>query len=222
MKILKSCYSIFIILLFLFPVITAQETRTKGLRFGYDISRLALYLVEPERTGFELSADYELKRNFYVTAEGGWQKYQMSDTLYNYKSGGYYGRLGIDYNILKNRADDQYEMVFGGFRYGYSKLNHEAGNINIGGNYWGDGDITQLENATIHAHWIEAIGGVRAEVFKNVFIGWSFRWRIMLYQSKVSTMKPIYIPGYGKGEKKSLIGFNYYIYVRVPLGKFQE
>jgi hypothetical protein len=201
---------------------SAQEERIKGLRLGYDISRLALYYLESERTAFEVSADYEIKRNFYITLEGGMQKYRLVDTLYNYNSDGYYTRLGLDYNILKNRADNQYEMVFGGVRYGYSRLNHTADNIIIGANYWGDEDITELESSTIQAHWIEATAGVRAELFKNVFIGWSFRWRVMIYQSRVPVMKPIYIPGYGKGDKKSLIGFNYYVYVRIPLGKYHD
>lgn len=222
MKISKYFFSIIIFIVFLSSITNAQEERIKGLRLGYDISRLALYIVEPERTAFELSADFEIKQNFYLTAEGGMQKYRLTETLYNYNSDGYYTRIGMDYNILKNRAKNQYEMVFGGFRYGYSKLNHTADNIIIGTNYWGNGDITELDNTTINAHWIEALAGVRAELFKNVFIGWSFRWRIMLYQSRVAVMKPIYIPGYGKGEKKSVIGFNYYIYVRIPLGKFPD
>lgn len=221
MKISRCCYSVIIILCFL-SVANAQETRTRGLRIGYDISRLALLYIEPERKALEFSADFEIKRNFYLTSETGTQKYAITDTLYNYTSVGPYVRFGLDYNILKNRADNQYEMVFGGLRYGYSRLQHSADNILISDNYWGEGDITAFENATIHAHWIEAVGGVRAELFKHVFIGWSFRWRIMLYQSKLPVMKPIYIPGYGRGEKKSVIGFNYYVYISIPLGKFPE
>jgi hypothetical protein len=200
----------------------AQEERIRGLRIGYDLSRLALYWVEPERKAFELSADIEIKRNFFFTSEAGTQKYNLSDSLYRYTSSGPYLRVGLDYNILKNKAENQYEMVFGGLRYGYSRLNQSADNIIIGENYWGEGDITELETSTIQAHWIEAAIGVRAELFKYVFIGWSFRWRVMLYQSKIPEMKPIYIPGYGRGEKKSLIGFNYYIYISIPLGKFPE
>jgi hypothetical protein len=199
-----------------------EEVRIRGLRIGYDVSRLALYILEPERTAFELSADMEVKLNYYITTELGMQQYRSEDSLFTYHADGFYGRIGMDYNILKKRAANQYEMVFAGIRYGYSRLDHDAENIYIRDNYWNPVVQTQMETAVIHAHWIEAAAGVRAELFRNIFIGWSFRWRIMLYQTRVPEMKPIYIPGYGRGEKKSLIGFNYYIYVRIPLGQFKN
>ncbi len=225
MKISKYCFSIILLLLGLFNDLEAQEEgeqvqRIKALRLGYDISRLALYYVEPERTAFEVSLDYEIKRKFYLVAEYGMQKYRYTDSLYNYNSEGFYYRLGMDYNTIKTRAENQYEMVFGGLRYGFSKLNQSAENILIRGNYWGDDVFTEFDNSMHKAHWIEAVAGVRAEVFKNFFIGWSFRWRIMIYQTRNSQMEPIYIPGYGKGDKKSVIGFNYYVYYQIPLGKF--
>lgn len=197
-----------------------QIQRNRGLRIGYDLSRLALYIVEPERTAFEVSLDYEIKRKFYLVAEYGMQKYRNPDSLYNYNSEGFYARLGLDYNSIKVKTIDQYEMVFGGIRYGYSRLNQAANTILIRGNYWDDDVFTQFENTPHRAHWIEAVGGVRAELFKNFFIGWSFRWRIMIYQTRNAPMKPIYIPGYGKGDKKSVIGLNYYVYYSIPIGKF--
>ena len=222
MKISRSCFSIILLLLFICSVSKAQEERTKGVRIGYDISRLAVKILENERTAFELSVDYELKPNFYLAAEGGAQKYLLTDSLYHYTSKGFYARFGIDFNMLKNRAENQYEMVFVGLRYGYSNLDHSTDNILIGENYWGQGDMTQLGTTTIQAHWIEAAVGVKAELFKNIFIGWSVRWRVMIYQTRDPVLKPIYIPGYGRGEKKSLIGFNYSIFVRIPIGKFRN
>lgn len=220
MRISKFYFSITIFLIIFYSVAAAQEERIKGLRIGYDVSRLAFYLIETERTAFEISVDYEIARNFYVTAESGGQKYRFTDSLYNYNSDGYYTRLGLDYNILKNRADNQYEMVFAGFRYGFSRFTQSADNITIRENYWGPGPVTEMPQSSIAAHWIEVATGVRAELFKNVFIGWSFRWRILLYQTKIPEMKPIYIPGFGSGDKRSVIGFNYYVYFRIPLGKF--
>ena len=219
MKILKYCFNIFLLFLVINPL-SAQEGRIKGLRLGYDLSRIVMSYLDTTRTGFEFSADFEIKQCCYLTAEYGQQKVQFTNQWYKYASDGYYFRAGFDYNFLgKKISVNQYEMVFGGLRYGYASYDHQTTNLFIPDNYWGNVTIEDLGKVKLSAHWFEIAAGIRGELFKNCFIGWSFRARLMLYQDKDETIYPYYIPGFGAGDKKGGIGFTYYIYYRIPFYK---
>jgi hypothetical protein len=223
-KILDYAFNFLLILFLVMPAyaqegLLKEKARIKGPRFGFDLSRLTLYYFEPERTTWEFTVDYELKRNYYPLIEFGLQSIDLEEETYNYRSEGYYFRIGMDYNFQKNTSVDQYEMVFFGFRYSFSEQKHSADNILIQDDYWGDFYAESVPETTFYGHWLELAGGIRAELFRNVFIGWSFRGRLLLYKSKNPSMEPYYIPGFGKGGKRVALGFNYSIYYKIPLFK---
>jgi hypothetical protein len=149
----------------------------------------------------------------------------LEETSFNYKSHGYYFRAGVDYNFLKNLNIEQYEMVFGGARLCYASVDHSAWGVEVTSDYWGKEQIIDVNDNTVQTFWLEIAGGVKAELFKNVFIGWSVRGRIRLYQTDnpvkeeqvFKQMDPVYAPGYGKGIKRAGVGFNYSVFYRLPL-----
>jgi hypothetical protein len=197
----------------------SQSYRVKGLRLGVDVSRFSLYYVDPDREAYEFSADFEVKKDIYLTAEYGMQTVKLEKDFFNYYSEGNYFRVGADRNFLKSDNPENYEMAFLGIRYGFSNLNHSATNIIIPGNYWGNtGEINITENSYT-THWMEIAGGIRAELFRNVFIGWSVRARIRLAHTKDQYMDPYNIPGYGNGSKKGNVGFNFSLYYKIPIYK---
>jgi len=200
-----------------------DEARIKGLRLGFDLTRTALQYLEPKREAFEISADFELKQNFYLTAEFGQQAINWEFNTYDYSSVGKYLRLGIDNNFSKNKKDiNAYEMVFGGLRYGFSNYSHRASNMVIPINYWGTEIPNSIQEMQMSAHWVEVVAGIRGELFKNFFMGWSFHAKLMLWQKKDPLMYTYNIPGYGRGNKKSQLGFNYSLYYRIPLYKVKK
>ncbi|MBN1599863.1 MAG: hypothetical protein JW894_16325 [Bacteroidales bacterium] len=223
MKISKYYISLLICLSASVVLFSQEEkeeiTRIKGLRIGYDISKLALYYFQPERTAFDFSADIEISRNYYPVFEFGIQNVDLNDSIYNYTSSGKYFRFGLDYNLLKNKRIDQYEMSFIGFRYGMAFLDHSADNIIIANDYWGDYSGGNISQENVGAGWIEIVGGIRGELFKNFFIGWYFSGRILVSKKNFNSMDPYYIPGFGRGDKKTSLGFNYSIYYRIPMFK---
>jgi len=223
-RILKYFFSLLTILFFVIPTFPQEEPvkekyRIKGPRFGFDLSRLTLYYFEPERTAYEFSADIEVSRNYYPVVEFGIQEINLEKSIYNYQSEGYYFRLGLEYNFQQNLEIDQYEMVFFGFRYGFSKQNHSADNIIIEDEYWGDYIAGSISESSFYGHWLELSGGIRAELFKNFFVGWVVRGKLLLVKSKHTNMEAYYIPGFGKGNKRLSLGFTYSVYYKIPLFK---
>ncbi|MGD0710001.1 MAG: DUF6048 family protein [Bacteroidales bacterium] len=220
-----SGYS-FSLLLFLwtgmaFSQTDTGRTRTVDARIGFDVSKLALFYLQPERKTFEGSLDMELFPNAYPIVELGVNTIRLhEDTLFNYYSSGYYGRLGVDYNLISPKSTNDKDMFMGGIRFGYAFYTDHADSIKIKDNYWGDFHGS-LPPTAMNAEWIELLAGLRAEVFKNFYLGCSLRWRILLSKTKEDPTEPYWIPGYGKGTVKSCFGFNYSIYYAIPVYKRQ-
>ena len=183
----------------------------KGVRVGIDLSKLALPFIYSERKAFEASVDAHIKKNFFAVAEVGWQKIDLkNDTAFHYRSNGFYGKLGIDYNLLKSRRPYSNDLLYVGFRYGMSAFSHQADDITIPEQYWPVVYDQRIASTTLTAHWIEFVMGVKAEVLKNFYLGVSFRGKFLLAKPKDSS-NPYQIPGYGKGTSSFVIGMNYYV-----------
>jgi len=222
-KISGYFFSLLMLLLYSAAGFSQTDTnRTVSLRIGFDVSRLSLYYFQPERKALEFSGDMELYKNVYPAIEIGWNNIALKkDSLYNYYSNGLYSRIGVDYNFLKPESINDNEMFIMGIRYGFSLFNNLANSIRIKDNYWGNfnGDISRK---SLSAHWVEFVAGFRTELFKNFYLGWTLRGRMLLAKTKDNETGPYWIPGFGKGSAKSAVGFNYSIFYSIPLYKMKH
>jgi hypothetical protein len=215
LKISGCFFSIVFLLLFVNPGY-CQEGRTYGPRIGIDLARIPPYFMSPEKQGFELSVDAEMLTNFYPVIEIGKSKLTFESGLYDHYCNGSYFRVGFDYNILKYYSEIPYDMGFIGLRYGYSGLTYRTDNITIQDNYWGN-FTSSIPETEMDAHWLEITGGLRTEIFSNFFMGWTVRAKFMLNKTEPALLYPNEIAGYGKGNKKSLLGVSFSVYYKIPV-----
>jgi len=103
-----------------------------------------------------------------------------------------------------------------GMKYGFSNQVHSASNIVIEDKYWGDYNANMPE-INIKSQWLELSSSVRAEIFKNFYLGWTIRFNFLLKSNNSEDIKPYYIPGYGKGTSNTFPLVNYYVYYMIPL-----
>lgn len=192
--------------------------RTYGPRFGIDLSRFLYLFLEPNQTGAEISADFELYRNIYPVFELGYNNMSDMQEHFDYTSTGSYGRAGIDYNILGLKDRSAHHTITVGFRYGMSLFKQQVEGVVIPNEYWGDFQPETHEN-NLTGHWIELVGGMRAEVFSNFFMGWTLRYKILLNPEMDPLMTPEMIPGYGSGGEDRAFGFTYTVAYKIPLFK---
>jgi hypothetical protein len=189
----------------------------RGIRVGCDLSRFGLYLVNQDRKALEFSGDTEIKRNLFGTIELGTESSTKQSNILSYTSSGAYARVGIDYNILKkDKMEKGRDLVFVGFRYGYSFMKQRTDSYIIPGPL--DTVRSSYPSVNLSGHWVEAVFGLKVEVLRNLFLGASLRGRILLYSTKNINF-PYYVPGYGKGGNKTNFGANYSIYYQIPLMK---
>ena len=159
--------------------------------------------------GFEATADMHIKGNMFGVVEAGWLYANLERPDYHYKQYGVYGKLGIDYNLLKPKVPNSNDIVYGGVRYGFSNFNQQAEKITIPGYYWPDAPGETIPLSNMSAHWIELLFGVKAEVLKNLYIGMSFRFKFRIISPKDEFSMPYIIPGYGNGFESTAIGITY-------------
>ena len=199
----------------------AQDTAqwTRGLRFGCDVSRFALSEFQQGRKAMEFSFDTEYKYNKFFTAEAGVEQISTSNDRLSYKSTGFYGRAGLDFNILKrDKLEKGRDIVYVGFRYGFYHVNHQVDSYVIPSYFPKDTRNGSFSSKNLNGHWIEVAFGLKVEVVKNLFLGGSARGRVLLFSGK-DINYPNYMPGFGKGANKVNFGVNYSIYYQIPLMK---
>lgn len=114
-----------------------------------------------------------------------------------------YGRIGCDFNVMKNKHDIY--KVFVGFRYAYTNFDFELSHPGVKDPVWNDvADYSINENCS--AHWLEGVFGVDAKVFGPVHLGWSVRYRRRISFTAPSVGDVWYVPGFGRSGGTNLGG----------------
>lgn len=193
-----------------------------GLRIGIDALSASRNLWEKDFTGLDIQADYRLNKSWYAAVEAGFvNKYKDEDRL-DFTTKGFYIRIGADKNVYKNWLDMN-NMIYVGGRYGFSMFEQQLHSYEIvtQGDYLDN--LTAYPNttySTLSAHWLELVGGMKAEISKNLFLGMSFRLHGLLYQKQPDQFENLYIPGFGKKYSGNIgASFNYSISYLFPLKK---
>lgn len=193
----------------------SDTTKTeKALIFGFDIAGLAINALNNDKTCYEGCISYRMNHKYYGVVEAGYGSYDYSQYNYSYSNNGYFARIGIDLNMLKPEKNPGSNYVGVGLRYGLSIFNQETSSLTYE-NYWGEynGTIPDSEGS---AHFLEFIGGVKAELFRNVLIGWSLRLKILLSSSFGDDNRPVNIPGMSETDGGINPGISYYIAWQIP------
>jgi hypothetical protein len=105
-----------------------------------------------------------------------------------------------------------------GIRLGWADFNQSASDIIIEADHWSSYN-TSFDSKSYNAYWLEASFGIKGEIFKNVYLGWSGLVRIKISGGKDSSLQPYDIPGFGNGTKSLNLGVNYYIYYQIPFNR---
>jgi hypothetical protein len=197
------------------PVKEKVPIKLKGIKFGLNVGRFSDYIFKPERVSYETSFDFNLSNKYFGVFEAGYSKIDLKEDNYHYLSDGYYLKAGLDYNMLKKYPSDYFGV---GIRLGWADYNQSAKNIIIESNHW------PLYNSSIsskayNTYWLEASIGIKGEIFKNVYLGWSGLVRIRIAGDKDPNFQVYDIPGYGNGSKGVNLGVNYYIYYQIPFNR---
>ncbi len=190
----------------------------RSIRVGGEVSYPIRSVFMPEIVQYEGSFDIEFSKNWFAKVEAGILNVNIDRQDYDYYSDGWFYRIGFDYNLLEREDFRNNDILYFGIRYGYSNQAHGANNIIVWDGYWNKEDpyTTSIEKNYFATHWSELVGGLKTELYRNLFIGWSLRLRFVVFETDDSLLKPYVVGGYGKGDDRVTVDFNYSIFYRIP------
>lgn len=218
----RRIFVLFISLFLLHNISLAQVRDSimvkEKIGFGIELSGPIIHSIDNNNLNLEARLSYRLNYKYYIVAEPGIAQFSYSQYNYDYSSEGFFIRAGVDINLLKTKPAYSGRNHFAGIglRYGLSLFNQETPSATFT-NYWGGYDFS-LERELVNAHFLEINGGVKAELFRNILIGWTVRGRLILYQSAGKTRRPLMIPGAGGGDGGLQPGFSYHLIWLIPSG----
>ena len=193
-----------------------------GLRLGVDLHKISRSFYEKDYSGFEVVGDYRLTKRFYLAGEMGNEDKTVDDDRLNFATKGTYFKIGFDYNSFENWLDME-NMIYVGMRYGVSSFSQILNSYKIydPSNYYGENTVISGEKFNgLNASWVEFIGGIKAELFNNLYMGFSLRLNYLVSNKKPDGFDNLFIPGYNRTyDGKFGAGFNYTLSYFIPIYK---
>lgn len=201
----------------------APKFTRHGLRVGVDLYKLTRGLYDEDYRGIELVGDYRLTRRYFLAAEIGNEDKTDDEDRMNFTTKGTYFKAGFDYNFYDNWLDME-NVITIGLRYGVSSFSQTLNSYKIYNSnpYFGEEVvvISGEEFKGLSASWAEVVLGMKAEMFSNIYVGFSARLNYMVSEKTPDNFANLYIPGFHRTyEGKFGVGFNYTVSYFIPIYK---
>lgn len=168
----------------------------QGFTISGDVFGLGMYLFGDYGT-IEAALRLSLKNTYLPIVELGYGICDHTDynTKIHYKVNAPFIRIGIDFNLLKDKFQDN--RLFAGLRYGFSTYKYDMNGPDLVDPIYGGSQPFDFSGTTSTSQWLEIVLGCQVKVVKNFHMGWSVRLKYHLSSSKNDNSKAYYIPGYG-------------------------
>lgn len=191
-------------------VVTPKMNSGHLLRFSFDASKLLLNQLVDNKTAYEFAVDYYLKGEIFAVAETGFGSSNIDYPDLKYTTTNTFFRLGIDKSLFPRKKPQDWGMGFFGLRYGLGLIQRNEA-LYVTNDGFGGITFGRIAADNFTAHWFELTGGMKVELLKGFFAGWTVRAKFLLNQKSFGDLKPAYIAGYGAGEKATAFDYNFYL-----------
>ena len=229
-------------LIFCFMVFSVQAQKTNkvqkidsiplinGVTVQADVaSIISSAFTSKETYSSEVAVQVDLKHKYFPILEVGYAgANKISNENITFQTNGMFSRLGVDLNLLTPKKDQKptTNLFLAGLRLGMSSFKYNFNNFIITDTYWGGSETLNYTNISNTKIWYEIVLGIRVEVVKNIFMGWSVRTKNLLNQDVTGQISPWYIPGYGINNGSSwglnyTIGYKLNIHSKIPIVKIK-
>ena len=197
------------------PKRTDNYIRMKGIRVGMDVTRpFQDSWTKGNRYGSEFSFDMEIWPNLFPVFETGYDVMKVKTDYVDYSGNGTYSRIGMDYNFLQAENKNDKDLLFFGLRYGFTLARQQVDHYSVD-SYWGPIN-GRFGSQNYFAHWGEFLVGIKGEIFRNFYMGWTVRGKVKMHHKDLGIPPVFFIPGFGKATKNFNLDFTYSVYYNIP------
>lgn len=168
----------------------------QGFTVSVDVLGAAMKLFSSYGT-LEAALRLSLKNRFLPIVELGYGfcDYTNEANGIGFKTNAPFFRVGMDYNMLKNKFQDN--RLFAGLRYGFSSYKYDMSGPDLVDPVWHSSEPFHMKGIISTSHWMELVLGCQVKIYGCFHMGWSVRLKFHLASTKNQYSKAYYIPGYG-------------------------
>lgn len=168
----------------------------QGVEVSADLVGLAMKTLG-DYGQFEAGMRVNLKDRFFPAVELGYGMCDHTDdaTYIHYKTNAPYAKVGIDFNLLKNKHADN--RLYGGIRYAFTSYKVDIERRNLPDPTWQWDSGFRVDQEPCSHHWFEVVFGVDAKVMGPLHLGWTVRYKRRLIHKEGAIGQTWYVPGYG-------------------------
>ena len=158
----------------------------------------ALQLAFGSYGQYEVHVKANIKDQYFPVIELGYGKADADDvsTGLHYKTDAPFARIGMDFNLLKNKHDIY--RLYGGARYAYTSFKYDVSGKDVFDPIWHSEAPYKVSDVKAYYHWLELVIGVDAKIIGPFHLGWSLRYRRRLLHKDGDIGAPWYVPGFGR------------------------
>lgn len=194
-----------------------EQPLFQGIYVGADVFGLLNKALGSDITSTEASVEVNLKNKFFPVAEIGYGSIDTTDdeTDIYYKASAPYFRVGLNYNIFHKKPHLPGFFTVG-LRYGFTSFSYDVQAPDLVDPNWGNTVAPiSYEGVKTNVSWAELVVGLKANVYKSFYMGFTVRYRARLSQKKHENSEPYYVPGFGKNSSNNF-GITYNLIYRLP------
>lgn len=147
---------------------------------------------------YEAALHLNLRDRYFPVVEVGYGKADHTEetTQMTYKTSAPFFRVGVDFNVLKNKHDIY--RLFVGARYGFTAFKYDLSSPGVEDPVWGGTSPYEAKGVKCNYHWLEAALGVDVKIAGPLHLGWSLRYKQRLSADEGELGKAWYVPGFGE------------------------
>lgn len=129
-----------------------------------------------------------------------------------YKTTAPYFRVGMDWNIMKNKHADN--RLYAGFRYGFTSYKLDIIREALPDPVWKNTSGFGKKDMGCSMHWLEAVFGIDAKIFGPLHLGWMVRYKRRIAHNDGDLGATWYVPGFGINDNDTF-GANFNVIVDI-------
>jgi len=119
-----------------------------------------------------------------------------------YKTTAPYFRVGMDWNIMKNKHAPN--RIYVGFRYAFTAYKADIIREDLPDPVWQSHSGFGYKGISCNMHWLEAVFAIDAKIIGPLHLGWSVRYKRRIAHKEGDIGNAWYVPGFGINDNDKL------------------